>query len=187
MLAGLLMIAATGPGQAQETADDSASEEAIVLQQGSPAAEPPLEIDSESSFTDLRSGVTRFEGNVTITRGEMEVLSDNGTVRQVEGQITEVELEGSPTTWKDRLEDGSPVQGESRRIHFDVLKNVITLSGNAVIRHARGQYEGDELVYDLTRESLSGRGNADERVRVVIEPEAFSDQAPDDERTPDDN
>lgn len=155
----------TAPIRAQETAEAA-------------RAEPPVVIDADNSFYDLRSGVTRFEDNVSITRGAMAVEADRGVVRQSEGQITEVELEGAPSTWRDQLDDGSIVRGEARDIRFDVLANVITLTGNAIIRHEQGEFTGDELVYDLTAESLAGRSTGNERVRVVIEPGAMSDPRP---------
>ena len=124
---------------------------------------------------------------MSITRGPMAVEADRGVVRQTEGQITEVELEGAPSTWRDRLEDGSVVTGEASDIRFDVLANVITLTGNAIIRHEQGEFTGDELVYDLTAESLAGRSTGDERVRVIIEPEAMSDPRPTGTPAPQDN
>lgn len=135
---------------------------------------PPVVIDAENSFYDLRAGVTRFEDDVSITRGPMEVQADQGVLRQVEGQISEVELEGSPIRWRDQLSDGSIVTGESRAMHYDVIANVVTLTGGAIIRHQQGEFTGDELVYDLDAESLAGRSTGNERVRVVIEPEAMS-------------
>ncbi|MDX1626037.1 MAG: lipopolysaccharide transport periplasmic protein LptA [Wenzhouxiangellaceae bacterium] len=143
---------------------------------GITVAEPPIIIDSESNEYDLRSGVTRFTNNVSIVRGEMEVDADSGMVMQEDGRITVVELEGDPTTWRDRLEDGSLVTGEALRIHYDVVGNIVTLTGNARITHAQGEFTGHELIYDLDTESLAGRSEGDGRVRVVIEPETATDE-----------
>lgn len=154
-------LATTTPVPAQDNA------EAI-------APAPPVVIDADNSYYDLRAGVTRFEDDVSITRGPMEVQADQGVLRQVDGQISEVELEGSPIRWRDQLSDGSIVTGESRAMHYDVIANVVTLTGGAVIRHQQGEFTGDELVYDLDAESLAGRSTGNERVRVVIEPEAMS-------------
>ena len=156
---------AIAPIRAQETAEAT-------------LAEPPIDIFAVESYYDLRDGVTRFENDVSITRGAMAVQADRGVLRQLDGQISEVELEGSPITWRDRLSDGSIVTGESRELHYDVLANVVTLTGNAVIRHQQGEFTGNELVYDLNAESLAGRSTGDERVRVVIEPGAMSDPRP---------
>ncbi|MGB0515133.1 MAG: LptA/OstA family protein, partial [Wenzhouxiangellaceae bacterium] len=53
--------------------------------------------------------------------------------------------------------------------HFDVATNVVTLTGNARLRHEQGEFTGDELVYDLDTERLAGRGSAGQRARVVLE------------------
>jgi lipopolysaccharide export system protein LptA len=143
---------------------------------GAQATEAPIIIDSETTSYDMRAGVNRFEGNVTITRGPMRVDADQGVVRQADGRITEIELTGNPTTWLDRLEDGTQVEGEAQRIHFDVAQNVVTLSGSARLEHERGEYTGDELTYDLDTESLAGRATGEgNRVRVILEPENLSE------------
>ncbi len=108
----------------------------------------------------------------------MRVDADEGIVRQADGRITEIELSGNPTTWLDRLDDGTLVQGQAQRIHFDVAENVVTLSGSARLEHERGEYTGDELTYDLDTESLAGRATSEgNRVRVILEPEAVGEGA----------
>lgn len=134
-----------------------------------PAPPPPIEIEAENSDYDLRTGVSHFIDNVVITRGNMIVHADIGTLYQTEGRISRVELRGTPSTWRDVLEDGTELTGEATNIHFDVATNIVTLSGNAWIRHAQGEFTGDELVYDLNNESLFGRSAGDNRVRVIIE------------------
>jgi len=146
---------------------------------GAEAAEAPIIIDSETTSYDMRAGVNRFEGNVTITRGPMRVDADQGVVRQADGRITEIELTGNPTRWVDRLDDGTVVEGEAQRIQFDVAENVVTLSGAARLEHERGEYTGDELTYDLDTESLAGRATGEgNRVRVILEPESLSEGSP---------
>lgn len=131
--------------------------------------EPPIIIDSDTNQYDLRSGVTRFSDNVTIQRGAMRVNADEGVVHQADGRITLVELFGNPTTWRDRLDDGSIVEGQAEHIQFEVAENVVTLIGNARLQHEQGRFTGDELVYDLDTESLAGRGSSDNQARVILE------------------
>ena len=142
------------------------------------AAEPPIVIDSVNNEYDLRNGLTRFWDDVSIERGAMKVSADEGLVRQADGEIVSIELTGNPTRWEDRLEDGTLVQGEARRIVFDVQQNVVTLSQGARIRHEQGEFTGDELIYDLDTENLVGRGSADNRARVIIEPDAMRRREP---------
>lgn len=138
-----------------------------------PDAEPPINIHSIHNEYDLRQGVTRFIGDVTIVRGPMRVQADEGVVRSEGGRIVSIELTGNPARWEDRLEDGTDVNGEAQKISFDVAENVVILTGNAVVRHEKGQFSGQELLYDLDDERLTGRGSADDRAHVVIQADAM--------------
>src|SRR6056297_2498963 len=166
------LLLATSLAAGQEPGRESASniaEQAVEQAVDSAMVEPPIIIDSDTNQYDLRSGVTRFSDNVTIQRGAMLVNADEGVVHQADGRITLVELFGSPTTWRDRLDDGSIVEGRAERIEFEVVENVVKLTGNARLRHEQGEFTGDQLVYDLDTESLSGRGTDGNQARVVLE------------------
>jgi len=153
-----------------------------------PAPEPPIIIDSDDGTYDHRSGVTRVSGNVTIQRGAMRVWADSGVLYQEDGRTRSVELTGQPVRWNDLLDDGTRVEGESSRVVYDVTENLITLTGNARLKHSRGEFTGDELVYDLDTENMAGRTTGDgNRVRVVIEPETVREagaETDDDEGAP---
>jgi len=150
-----------------------------------PVVEPPIIIDSDTNQYDLRTGVTRFSDNVTIQRGAMRVSADEGVVHQSDGRIALVELFGSPTTWRDRLDDGSIVEGQAAQIQFEVAENVVTLIGDARLQHQRGRFTGDELIYDLDTESLVGRGSSGNQARVILEGDSIrrerSDASPESE------
>lgn len=156
-----LATSLVGAQQSTEEAAEEAVADAVV--------EPAIIIDADSTWYDLRSGVTRFNDNVTIQRGAMEVHADEGVAQQTDGRYTLIELFGSPTTWHDRLDDGSIVEGRAGRIQYDVIENMVTLTGDARLSHEKGEFTGDELVYDLDTESLAGRGTNGNQARVVLE------------------
>jgi len=134
--------------------------------------EPPIIIDAENSVADLRSGITRMTDRVEIQRGAMLVIADAGAMYQENGSPVKVELTGNPVTWRDRLDDGTLINGEALMIVFEIDENIITLTGNARLTHDQGEFTGDELTYDLDTENLVGRSDEGNRVRMVIEPEA---------------
>lgn len=173
-LPALLLATSLAGGQAtgQEPAAEADSQAVI-----NSVVEPPIIIDSDTNRYDLRSGVTRFSDNVTIQRGAMLVHADEGVVHQAEGRMTLVELFGSPTTWRDRLDDGSIVEGQAERIQFNVIENVVTLTGNARLRHEQGEFTGNQLIYDLDTESLAGSGSDGNQARVVLEGDSMRRRA----------
>lgn len=177
------LLLATSLAGAQNQAPESTAE-AVVQAAAETVVEPPIIIDSDTNQYDLRSGVTRFSDNVTIQRGAMLVNADEGVVHQADGRITRVELFGSPTTWRDRLDDGSIVEGRADQIEFEVIENVVTLTGNARLRHEQGEFTGNQLVYDLDTESLSGRGTDGNQARVVLEGDSMRNRSSDDDPPP---
>lgn len=146
------------------------AQEAIEVAGG---AAPPIIVDAEHTDHDLRAGITRFRERVTIQRGAMLVNADQGQIFQEDGEIVVIELAGAPATWEDRLDDGKMVHGQARNIHYDVIENLLTLTGEARLRHDNVDWTGDRLVYDLDTENLSGSGSTGERARVVIEGDAM--------------
>jgi lipopolysaccharide export system protein LptA len=136
-----------------------------VLAAATPA--PPISIDAETGYLDVRTGAYHLEGNVTIIRGELVVRSNEArSFSDDQGNVERVELYGTPTTWRDLLEDGSEVNGESDEIIYDFTRNIITMVGNARIRNVQGDFSGSKLVYDLDTQRLVGDGG----VRLIIEP-----------------
>jgi len=160
------------------------AQEPAALDVAERAVEPPIIIDSDSNQYDLRSGLTRFSDNVRIQRGAMEVRADEGVVHQSDGRYTLIELFGSPTTWRDRLDDGTIVEGRASQIRYDVVDDVVTLSGDARLKHEQGEFTGDELVYDLNSESLVGRGSSGNQARVILEGDSMRRAGSDGESEP---
>ncbi len=135
------------------------------------SSDEKINVEARDSETETRTGFTRLIGDVIITRGAMEVRADNGLVRYAENRLTELELTGEPCTWKDRLEDGTEVNGEASQINFDIESNSIRFTGNAFVRHPQGDVTGDILTYNLDNETLSATSTEEgSRVRYVIEP-----------------
>jgi lipopolysaccharide export system protein LptA len=127
----------------------------------------PIDIRSDTGTYDVRSGAYHLSGNIRIARGDLIVHADEArSFSGGDGQVERIELYGSPTRWKDVLEDGSDVDGESDEIIYDFTQNVITMLGNARIRNVQGDFSGSKLVYDLDSQNLVGDGG----VRLIIEP-----------------
>ena len=168
LMALLVGVFATGAVCAEAPATDPAAEEAEDSAAMGPA--PGIDISARDSSYDLRSGVWRFEGDVMIRRGNLQITADTGVVHQRDGEVERVELEGTPVHWRERLSDGTELDGEAQQLEYDVIANVLTLRGSTRVRHPQGEFYGDRLVYDVGNEKLLGHGGDNDRVRMTIEP-----------------
>jgi lipopolysaccharide export system protein LptA len=136
------------------------------------ATEPeyPIEISARDSQYDVGTGVWTFRGEVRIRYGTVEAEGDEGIVHQEEGEFSDMELSGSPATWREALADGREVTGEAAVIRFDPQREVLVMSGATRVHHPRGVFSGDRLVYDLASRTLAGESEDGGRVRMTIRP-----------------
>ena len=145
---------------------------ALLLSIGSIAAaqdEPDINVRADRGGLDVRTGAYELLDNVMITRGELVVNADRAlSFSDDQGEPERIELYGSPVTWRDLLEDGSEVHGESAELIYDFVRNRITMNTDARIRNPQGSFSGATLVYDLDTQNLVGDGG----VNLVIRPGA---------------
>ncbi|MEI2422536.1 LptA/OstA family protein, partial [Arthrospira platensis SPKY2] len=108
--------------------------------------EYPIEISARDSQYDVGTGAWTFVGEVWIRYGTVEAEGDEGVVHQQEGEFSDMELRGSPATWREVLADGREVTGEAGVIRFDPQREVLVMSGATRVNHPRGVFSGDRLV-----------------------------------------
>lgn len=144
----------------------------FILPGGAGAAdrEQPVDISARDSQYDVGTGVWTFAGEVRIVYGHVEANGDTSVVHQRDEEITGIELHGAPATWRDVLDDGREISGEAATISFDPAREVLVMSGDTRVRHPRGVFSGDRLVYDLVSRTLSGESEEGGRVRMTIQP-----------------
>ncbi len=131
--------------------------------------EPDINVRADRGGLDVRTGAYELLDNVVITRGELVVNADRAlSFSDDQGEPERIELYGSPVTWRDRLEDGDEVHGESEELIYDFVRNHITMNSEARIRNPQGSFSGATLVYDLDTQNLVGDGG----VNLIIRPGA---------------
>lgn len=140
---------------------------------GAQSAAEPISIDAESTDTDLNTGKTILSGNVVIQRGHLEIRADRAVSTSGQTRVERLELTGDPVRWRDLLDSGEAIDGQARKVIYDVTTRTVTLLDQAVIVHPRGRVNGNELIYDLDTERLTGKRADGENIRWLIEPEAL--------------
>lgn len=144
----------------------------------------PIGVEAESAVHDAEKNASHLQGNVRITRGEMEVTADEGFAYRGKNGYERVELFGEPVRWRTLTEEGGETTGRADQVTYDLLERTITLAGDAHIEEPRGTYSGERLVYNLDTEGVRGDGG----VRLSIEPEVIDgEQGQDEDSDPESN
>lgn len=131
----------------------------------------PADIGADRYDTDLKTGLTVFEGNVVLTQGTLELKADRAEITQKEQRIARALISGSPATLKQMLDDG-PIDARATQIEYQLDSGQVVLTGAVEIRSPRGTLSGERVEYDLKTGRIQGSSTPGERVRLRVEPEA---------------
>ena len=126
----------------------------------------------ESGFTDgsfADNGSTVLQGNVVITQGTLDIRAARGEIFMKDGEVSRAVFTGKQAQLKQVNDDGTPVTATADKLEYDVLNDIITLTGNYKVSSPKGSNSGQRMVYNTKTGSMQSGGDGT-RVRTVIKP-----------------
>ncbi|MES9940039.1 MAG: lipopolysaccharide transport periplasmic protein LptA [Candidatus Thiodiazotropha sp. 6PLUC2] len=138
----------------------------------------PMQLEADSLAIDESTGISLYEGNVTITQGSMKLWAERLWVHRRQGKTERIISEGEPTRFSQLPEvDGVEVHGQARRMEIHVDRDEMVLIDNALLEQGGNSFRNDRIVYNRTSAQVKAGSSAQgkERVQVVIEPQTKSD------------
>jgi len=146
----------------------------------------PMNIESDALRYDDARQVSVFTGHVVITKGTIVIRGQQVEVKQdPQGYQFGTVLAGEKPAFFRQKREGRDeyIEGEAQRIDYDGLADVVTFTGNAVLRRFKGsklndQTSGNVIVYDNRTDVFtvdSGKinrtaDNPSGRVRAMLTP-----------------
>jgi len=136
----------------------------------------PLEVSANSTDGTLGDGVTTLRGNVDIHQGTLRITADEAEVRKVDGKVTSVTFRGQPAHLQQEIEEQGLVQATANSIDYQVASGLVTLAGNADVKHPQYQISGELLTYDLNVQHFQGSSGEDGngRIHITLDPEVIN-------------
>ncbi len=138
----------------------------------------PLEVKANSTDGTLGDGITTLRGDVDIRQGTLHITADEAEVSKVDGRVNSVTFRGKPAFLEQEIEEQGLVQATANIIEYQVASGLVTLTGNADVKHPQYQISGDILIYDLNIQHFEGSGdkNGSGRIHIRLDPEVISDK-----------
>lgn len=135
----------------------------------------PLEVNANSTDGTLGDGITTLRGNVDIRQGTLHITADEARITKVGGRVKSVTFRGQPAFLEQEIEDQGQVQATANVIDYQVASGIVTLTGNADVKHPQYQISGDLLTYDLNVQHFQGSSdaNGNGRIFIQLEPEVI--------------
>lgn len=136
----------------------------------------PLEVNANSTDGTLGDGITTLRGNVDIRQGSLHITADEAEVNKMNGRVTTVTFRGQPAFLEQEIEEQGLVQATANVIEYQVASGLVTLKGNADVKHPQYQISGDLLTYDLNIQHFKGSsdGNGNGRIHIRLDPEVIN-------------
>ena len=134
----------------------------------------------ESGFTDgsfADNGSTVLQGNVVITQGTLDIRAARGEIFMKDGEVSRAVFTGKQAQLKQVNDDGTPVTATADKLEYDVLNDIITLTGNYKVSSPKGSNSGQRMVYNTKTGSMQSGGDGT-RVRTVIKPKNKAAETP---------
>jgi lipopolysaccharide export system protein LptA len=135
-----------------------------------------INVSSISQHAKMKSNTIVFTDDVLLTQGTIKITGDKLTV--IRGTLPNHEImiaDGKVATFYQMQDDGKPFDAESDKIHYDVAKGKITLTGNAQVKQLDSQINGSKIIYFLETEELIVESDkaTKQRVTTVFLPAQF--------------
>ena len=136
----------------------------------------PLEVNANSTDGTLGDGITTLRGHVDIRQGSLHITADEAEVSKTDGRVSSVTFRGDPAFLEQEIEDQGLVQATARVIDYQVASGLVTLTGNADVKHPQYQISGELLTYDLNIQHFKGSSdeNGNGRIHILLDPEVIN-------------
>ena len=136
----------------------------------------PLEVSANSTDGTLGDGITTLRGNVDIRQGTLRITADEKKKKKVDGRVGSVTFRGKPAFLEQEIEEQGLVQATANTIDYQVASGIVTMTGNADVKHPQYQISGELLTYDLNVQHF--QGSSDEsgngRIHILLDPEVIN-------------
>jgi lipopolysaccharide export system protein LptA len=138
-----------------------------------------LEVSANSTDGTLGDGVTTLKGNVDIRQGTLRITADEAEVRKIDGRVGSVTFRGQPAFLEQEIEEQGLVQATANVIDYQVASGIVTLTGNADVKHPQYQISGELLTYDLNIQHFQGSSddNGNGRIHILLDPEVINTES----------
>jgi len=136
----------------------------------------PLEVSANSTEGTLGDGVTTLRGSVDIRQGTLRITADEAEVKKIDGRVASVTFRGQPAFLEQDIEEQGLVQATANLIEYQVASGIVTMTGNADVKHPQYQISGELLTYDLNIQHFQGSGdqNGNGRIHILLDPELIN-------------
>lgn len=140
-------------------------------------SQQPIEVEADSTEFDNQSQRHTLRGDVRIRQGSLSVNAERIVLQLADGRLVEIDAQGDPLTFSIEDERGEKVEARAKKLLYKPENASLSLLGSAKLISKGRELSGERIDYDIAGANVQALSGRDNRVKVVIEPEASSPPA----------
>lgn len=137
----------------------------------------PMDIEAgHQSGTIDDSQPTVLSGGVKIIQGTLNIDADRAVITLKDSDPVRAVLTGNQAVLRQQMDNGTPMTAKADRIDYDMVADIVVLTGNYTVTTQRGSTSGQRLTYNLKSGQVDSGGQDGGRVKMRILPKSARTQ-----------
>lgn len=124
--------------------------------------EVPVYLEAQNIYFDQATGLSTYQGNVKVKRGDLTILADKAVVKQRGSDVDTIDGFGAPIVLRketDRPRQTTVITG--RRLRYDAGSNTVTISDKVITTRGKDVIHSAKLVFRIDENHISAERQAD--------------------------
>jgi lipopolysaccharide export system protein LptA len=133
--------------------------------------EQEIKISSSRQAADLKNKIFSYIDNVIISQGTLKIHAELVQVITQDQSNNKIYIaKGSPATFEQTLQDGSPINLQANEIRYEPAMNTVVISGNALLRQEGSEVSGSKITYNFDTEYVNAESLENAKVETILQP-----------------
>ena len=114
-----------------------------------------------------------YEGNVSIKQGSLEIKAYKIEITAPNNEIQTITATGNPVSFKQKMDDGKPAQGQANKFVYLVKDKRIIMDGNAKLSQNNDNFSSNHIEYSIRNGELKAgnkKNHGKSRVKAIFYP-----------------
>nr|WP_269472440.1 lipopolysaccharide transport periplasmic protein LptA [Candidatus Erwinia haradaeae] len=131
-----------------------------------------IHIHADNQMVDMLGNIATATGHVLVTQGSIKLMADKIIVTRPNGDNQKIIIDayGNFTTFYQMQNNGKPIQGHAKQIHYEFNTNKVELNGNASMEQLNSNIQCDHLVYFIKENKIDAISNHGHRITSTLTP-----------------
>lgn len=129
---------------------------------------------ARSTELDFKNAEWVFSGQVVITGTDARLEADSATLRFVNHDLKNARIVGQPAAFEQKRNgETEPVRGRSSVMEYDLVGQLIKMSGSAWLQEGKNEILGEMIAYNISEQRVIATSDesGSRRVQITITPD----------------